>query len=140
MSHENVELHRRTTKAFNERDIEATIALSDPNIELHAMPAPRGGTYHGHNGLRAWHRDLEDAWGDEIRTEPEAYFDCGERTLFCGVLHARGGQSSVPVTMRSASVIQWRDGLAVYVKLYPSWEDAFTDLRISVDALEELAP
>jgi ketosteroid isomerase-like protein len=139
MSQENVDLHRRTTALFNARDIDGTIALSDPAIELHAMPAPRGGVYRGHDGLRAWHRDLEEAWG-EIRVEPEAYFDLGERTAGFFVLRARGEQSGARVTMHSASVVRWRDGLAVYTKLFADWDDALAELGISPDALEELAP
>ena len=36
---------------------------------------------------------------DELRVEPEAYFDLGEHTLTFEVLHARGRQSGVEVTM-----------------------------------------
>ena len=134
MSQENVELHRRTTALFNARDIDGTIALSDPSIELHALPAPRGGVYRGHDGVREWHRDLEGAW-NEIRAEPEAYFDLGERTAGFFLLHARGVQSGADVTMHSASVMHWRDGLVTYTKLYPSWEEALTHLGISAEAL-----
>jgi ketosteroid isomerase-like protein len=134
MSQENVELHRRTAALFNGRDIEGTIALSDPRIELHALPAPRGSVYRGHDGLREWHRDLEEAW-EVISVEPWAYFDLGERTAAFNLLHARGRQSGAEVTMHSASVVQWRDGLAIYTKVYPTWEDALTDLGISAEAL-----
>jgi hypothetical protein len=134
MSQENVARHRRTTDLFNARDIDRTVALSDASVELHAMPAPRGSVYHGHDGLRTWHRDLEEAWGDGIRADPKAYFDLGEHTAAFFVLHARGGQSGAEVTMRSASVVRWQNGLAVYVKLYPNWEDAIADLGISADA------
>jgi hypothetical protein len=137
---ENVELHRRSTEAFNVRDIEASIALSDPGIELHALPAPRGTVYHGHDGVRAWYRDVAEAWGDEIRAEPEAYFDLGERTAVFTVLHARGRGSGVQVSMQSASVVRWRNGLQVYVKLYPNWGDALAELGISKDMLEEISP
>ena len=139
MSQENVELHRRTTALFNARDIEGTIALSDPGIELHAMPAPRGGVYRGHEGLRAWHRDLEEAWG-EIRVDPEAYFDLGECTAGFFVLRARGAQSDAHVTMHSASVVRWRDGLAVYTKVFADWAEALAELGISSDAIEEISP
>lgn len=73
MSEHNVELMRRANEAFNERDIEKFISLCDPQIELHSAFAAVGGAiYHGHDGLRKWHRDLEDAWGQEIHLQPEA--------------------------------------------------------------------
>ena len=34
MSQENVELHQRAFDAFNRRDLDAFLALADPNIEL----------------------------------------------------------------------------------------------------------
>src|SRR2546430_934870 len=70
VSHENVEMHRRALEAFNAGDLEAFVALWDPEIEFHSTFAAVGGArYHGHDGLRRWHRDLEDAWGDGIRVE-----------------------------------------------------------------------
>jgi hypothetical protein len=70
MSKRNVELSRRYIEAFNSRDIEAFIAYCDPRIEFHSVWAVVGGAiYHGHNGLRSWHRDLEDAWGGGIRLD-----------------------------------------------------------------------
>jgi hypothetical protein len=74
MSRQNVELMRRIIEAFNARDIEAFIAYCDPGSEFHSLLAGTvgGAVYHGHDGMRSWHQDLGDAWGDEIRTEPEA--------------------------------------------------------------------
>jgi SnoaL-like protein len=93
VSEENVKLHRRGIAAYNARDVEAMIALSDPSIEFHSGMAVGSSVYHGHDGMRRWHRDLEDAWGDELRVEPEAFFDLGEHTLLFYVLHGRGRQS-----------------------------------------------
>jgi ketosteroid isomerase-like protein len=142
VSEGNVELARRTTDAFNKRDIEAFIALCDPQIEFHSTFAAVGGmtVYRGHDGLRLWWRDLEDAWGEEIRIEPEAYFDLGEHTLGFHVLHGRGRQSGVEVAMPAAAVTRWRDGLSVYIKAYARREDALKDLEISENALEPIAP
>ena len=78
MSERNVELNRRWIEAFNSRDIEAVIALCDPSVELDsAFAAIGGGIYKGHDGIRRYFRDYEDAWGAEIRVQPEAYFDLG---------------------------------------------------------------
>jgi hypothetical protein len=45
--------------------------------------------YHGHDGLRNYLRELEDAWGTAFRIEPDAYFDLGERTLALHLCTAR---------------------------------------------------
>jgi ketosteroid isomerase-like protein len=141
VSEQNVELHRRGMKAFNARDIEAFIALSDPQIEFHsAMTVPGGAVYHGHDGLRKWLGDLEDAWGDELRVEPEVFFDVGEHTLAFQVLHGRGRQSGADVALPVAALARWRDGLIVSFKVYAQREDALSDLGVSEDALEPIAP
>jgi ketosteroid isomerase-like protein len=140
VSEQNVEAHRRFVEAFNARDVERLIALCDQQVEFHSLFAAVGDTvYHGPE-IRRWHRDLEDAWGKEIRIEPESFFDLGEHTLAFNVLHGRGQQSGVEVAMPYAQVMRWRDGLIAYFKAYVDREDALQDLGVSEDALEPIAP
>ena len=141
MSRENVERHRRANDAFNGRDVEAYVALCGPAIDLHsAVTVPGGTTYHGHDGVRHWHRDLEDAFGQDLYIEPEAYFDVGEHTVTFHVLHGRGHQSGADVVMPAAHVCRWRDGLMVYFKGYSDREDALTDLGVSESAIQPIDP
>jgi ketosteroid isomerase-like protein len=141
MSGSNVELHRRTVEAFNAHDVEALIALLDADVEFHsAMTTPGGADYRGHDGARRWLGDLRDAWGDEFRIEPEAYFDLGAHTLCFQVLHGRGRQSGAEVTLSTAAVVRWRDGLTVHFRTYAHREDALSDLSISEDDLEPIDP
>jgi hypothetical protein len=145
MSEGNVELARRSAAAFNARDIEAFIAYCDPSIELHsalasAFEAVGGAVYHGHDGLRRWHRDADEVFGDEVRAEPEAYFDLGEHTLTFAVLHARGRHSGAEVGMPVATVARWHNGLMVYFNGYVHREDALRDLGVSEDELEPIEP
>jgi ketosteroid isomerase-like protein len=141
MSERNVELMRRFTEAWNSRDIEAISACCDTSIELHSIfAAVGGGVYHGHDGLRTYQRDLEDAWGDEIRAEVEAFFDLGEQTLTFYAMHGRGQRSGTEVKMPIAVVVRWRDGLLVYFKGYTDREEALRELGVSADELEPIAP
>jgi ketosteroid isomerase-like protein len=141
VSEQNIELHRRLVAAFNARDIEAFIAFCDPSIEFHSAFAAIGGAvYHGHAGLRTWHRDFEEAWGDDVGVEVEAYFDLGDDVLAFYLLHGRGRQSGAEVTMPNALVATWRDGLIVYFKVYAHREDALSDLGLRESALEPLPP
>jgi ketosteroid isomerase-like protein len=141
VSGDNIERHRRLVEAFNARDIDAFLAYCDPQIEFHSTFAAIGGAvYHGHDGMRRWHRDLEDVWGDDFRAEPEAFFDIGEHTVAVDVLHGRGRQSGAEVALPAAQVARWRDGLIVWHKAYAHKEDAFRDLGVSEDALEPIVP
>jgi hypothetical protein len=83
---------------------------------------------------------LEEALGDEIRVEPEAYFDLGEQTLAFVVLHGRGRRSGVETSMRLAQVMRWRDGLCVYWKYYVDREEALGELGVAEDDLEPIDP
>ena len=141
MSRENVELLRRLVTAYNTRDIEAFIARCDPGIELETAFAAVGGeVYHGHDGLRVWHRDVEDVWGGSVHLELEAFFDLGERTLLFYVLHGRGKHSGVEVAMPVALVARLRDGLIVHLKAYAHREDTLRDLCVTDDELEPIDP
>ena len=140
MSQANVELHRRNVELWHARDFEAFIATCDPSIEFHTEFSAVGGGYHGHDGLRKFLRDFEDAWGDAIRLEPEAYFDLGEHTLMFGNLHGRGQHSNVEVAMPVTQVARWRDYLVVYLKSYAHRQDALTELRVYDDDLEPIDP
>ncbi len=141
MSERNIELIRGTVEAFNARDIEAFVVYFDRSAELHsAFAAVGGASYHGHDGLRAYFGDFEEVWGDEIRVEPEAYFDLGEQTLGFLVMHGRGRPSGAEVAMPIASVLRWRDGLCVHFKSYAQREEALRDLGVSADELERVDP
>jgi ketosteroid isomerase-like protein len=141
MSESNVELHRRAIEAFNARDVEAVLALADSSLELHsAFATIGGGIYKGHDGIQKYFRDYEDAWGAEIRAQPEAYFDLGENTLFFFVMRGRGQRSGAEVAMTVTQVARWRDGLLAYLRSYMQREDALSDLGVSEDELEPIEP
>ena len=71
------------------------IALCDPSIVIQSVfGAVSGDIYHGHDGVRRWQGDLEEAWGEEIRVEVEAYFDLGEHALAFDSLHGRGRRAA----------------------------------------------
>jgi SnoaL-like protein len=140
VSEQNVQLHRRATDAFNKRGIDTLIALSDPSVEYHPLLSAIGTpVYQGHDGLRSWYRQLDDAW-EELRSEPEAYFDLGEQTLAFFVIHGRGRHSGAEVAIQGATVMRWREGLRVYAKTYAQREEALSELGVSEDELEPIAP
>ena len=138
MSEENVELHRGVVEAFNKRDVERIVSLCDPQIELHS--AVTASVYAGHEGVRRWHRDLQEAFGKEVWIEPEAYFDLGEHTITFHLLHGRGRHSGADVAEPFAHVHRWRKGLTVWFKAYAHQDDALTDLGVSTDVAERIDP
>jgi ketosteroid isomerase-like protein len=141
MPERNVELARRWVLAYNARDTEALTSCCDPRIEFHAVyAAVGGGVYHGHDGLRQFIRDVDDAWGDGSSLEPKTYFDVGAQTLAFYVFHTRGRQSGLETTMQLAQVARWRDGLCVYMRSYADRDEALAELGVSEDELEPIEP
>jgi hypothetical protein len=140
MSKSDVQLLHRWIEAFNARDVEAPIAYCDPSIEFRSVFAAVGGAvYHGHDGMRRYFRDLADAL-DEIRLVPEAYFDLGVHSLCFYVGRGRGQHSRAEVAMPVGIVARCRDDLIVYLKAYAQREDAMSDMGVSEDELEPIAP
>jgi ketosteroid isomerase-like protein len=54
----NERIVRQWAQAINARDVEAVVALSHPEIELHPMQIAVAGLYTGHDGVRAWIDDI----------------------------------------------------------------------------------
>src|SRR5215211_5885294 len=135
-----VERHRRLYQAFNARDVAGLIALCDPSIVIQSVfGAVSRAVYHGHDGVRKWQADLEEAWGGEIRVEVEAYFALGDHALAFDALHGRGRQSGAEGTLPGAAVTRWRSGQCVYFKAYADREEALGDLGVSKGSLEPIS-
>ena len=65
MSRENIELVRRAIDGLNRRDIEASLALFHPDVEIDwtRSRGPLQGVYRGHSGL-------ESLWNEFWTTSP----------------------------------------------------------------------
>ncbi len=140
MSARNVELTRRFVDAWNSRDVDAIIACCERRIEYHSTFAPVGGAvYHGHEGLRTYQQDLDDAWRD-IRVHPQAFFDLGDSTLADYVMEGHGRHSGAEIALPGWAAFRWRGGALVYMKAYTERTDALVDLGVTADDLEPIAP
>ena len=137
----NLDVVRGFIKAFNKHDIEALIAYCDPQIEFHSTFAAVGGAhYRDHDGMRRWHREMESAWGKEMRAELEALFDLGETVLVFALLYGKAKESGAEAVLPIAVVARLRDGLVTYYKAYGHRVDALEDLGVSETTLEAIAP
>jgi ketosteroid isomerase-like protein len=113
MSQENVELAYRAYDAFNRRDWDAFVLLSDPEIEIESRLVIMEGGYHGHEGLRRWWENFLGAFPD-YTCEVEELRDRGDVTLG----HIRGwghaAASDAPLVDPFWQPIRWRDGRCVW--------------------------
>jgi ketosteroid isomerase-like protein len=124
MSQENVELSKRVLDAWNRRDVEATIALADPEVVWHPVleETIEGQAYRGPAGLRQYYADLAEQ-GVESQGELAEFRDLGDRVLGLGRLSFK---SSVGVELDSevACIWKWSDGKCVEAQTWLSHAEA----------------
>jgi len=110
---------RRAYTAFDDRDAEGLIELSDPSIELSTVTgviAGRDQPYRGHEGIARYLEDIAATW-KRVDLQPERFYDLDQdRTLVFGrvrVWHERG-------FLDSSNAWLWtiREGKIASVRVY----------------------
>ena len=111
MSRENVELTYRAHDTFNQRDLDAFLALNDPDVEFtpYEVGVQGGEPYRGHGGIRGW---WEETFGvlPDLRSEIYEVRDLGDMTVVHGRLRGHGAGSGASFERTLWQVIEWRDG------------------------------
>jgi ketosteroid isomerase-like protein len=88
MSQENVEIVGRAVDAFNARDREQLLGLTDPEIEYRSPMEQR--TYRGIAGMQQYRDDVDTVLGD-FHTEEDRFLDAGgDRVLHLYRVLGRG--------------------------------------------------
>jgi ketosteroid isomerase-like protein len=119
MSRENVEQLRRAHDAFNRRDIDAFLALADPEVELTPLTVELEGvtSFRGHDGIRTWWNDLLTVFPD-FQTEIDEVRDLGAVTVARARLRGHGTESDAFFERPIWQVVQWRDERAVWWRTF----------------------
>ncbi len=137
MSLENVEIVREGFEAFNSGAIERILAFADPDFEAIVPPelSAEPDTYRGHEGIRRYFQSFQDAM-DEIRFEPERFWDAGSSVVADVRITAKGRQTAIPVVQRIAQVWRIRDGRALSVRSYVLLAEALQAAGLAEEALD----
>jgi uncharacterized protein len=117
MSQENVEIVRRMYDAWNQRDLESALALTDPEFEYINPPtAVEPGTRHGHDGLAEVARAQWEFFADS-ELEIQRIHDRGEEVLaHLGVARRMPGSDH---SIETQSLASWtiRDGKVIRAEI-----------------------
>jgi ketosteroid isomerase-like protein len=115
MSAGNVEVVRRWIEAYNRRDIEGLLELSDPEIEFRSIFAgiESGGAFRGRSGVYEYFTAIEDAY-QSFQVPPDDFLDAGAAVFLLAhaVWTGRGSGASdrtpifVAVWLRAAKVMR----------------------------------
>jgi ketosteroid isomerase-like protein len=115
---------RRAFDAFARRDLDALTEICAPDLEF--VPATlsvagREQPYRGVEGLRRYFDDVSRIW-QELRAEPEAYYEAGDRVAVVGRVYAWGVGQMIDAPIGWA----WRlrDGRLVHGQVFESRREA----------------
>ena len=130
MSQENVELVHQVFDAFNQRDLDAALALMDDDVEGFPRIAAIEGAYHGHEGMRRWRRNLLDAFPD-FTVEVGEVRELGDLTVAAVRLRGQGAGSDTPTEQAVWNVTRWRRGKSIWWRNFTTQEEALEAVGLS---------
>jgi ketosteroid isomerase-like protein len=132
MSQENVELVYRTADALNRHDIDAVLALCDPEVEFipRLVEVDGGGSYRGHDGVRSWWENLFGVWPD-FKSEVDEVRDLGDVTVARVRMSGQGIASEATTDQTSWVVTEWRDSKTIWMRVFQNETEAFDAAGLS---------
>jgi ketosteroid isomerase-like protein len=125
MSRTNAEICQALIDALNRGDVEACVADCHQEVEWES-PGVRvegGEPYRGHEGIRRYFADLDDAWRD-IRIDVDEMRDFGDWVLALGRTHVRGRAGGVDFDYEIGTLCELRDGRLVRARVYLDHDEA----------------
>src|SRR5215212_9648782 len=131
MSQENVELQRRYVDAFNRRDLDAFLALTDDDIQAIPRVGAMEGGYHGHGETRRMWTDLLGAYPDFSLEFYEVHDMGGNLTLGAARARGHGAGSDTPIEQVVWQVARWRRGRCFWVAHFDTRADALEAVGLS---------
>jgi ketosteroid isomerase-like protein len=122
-----VEAVRDVLDAVARRDLERLLELTDPEIEWQSFFALHGREYHGHDGLRRYLLDLEEAF-EYLRPLIGDLLDAGEVVVGLGRVQYRGRTSGVETESTAGWMFKFRRGKVLRFR-------AFRDPELALEAV-----
>jgi ketosteroid isomerase-like protein len=132
MSQENVERTYQGHDAFNRRDLEAFLALMDPDtVFIPYEVQVQGGTpYRGHDGMRAWWEESLEVLPD-LTAELYEVRDVGDRVFVSGRLRGHGAASGAAIERPIWGALEWRDGKQLSYRTFETKAEALEAVGLS---------
>jgi ketosteroid isomerase-like protein len=140
MSPENVEIVRRWNVAYNDRDFETLLELTDPDLEFRSVFVGVESVFRGHDGLREYFDGIESAYA-RFQIPPERFFDAGAAVLVKCRIEWRGRESGAEGTMPMAVAAWLKAGRIFHLESYPNLSEGFEAVGLSEqDAAQAASP
>ena len=124
MASANVELVRAIYERFRADDLDAALALLDPEVEVHDRPEiPDPQVHRGHEGVLTSLGVSQETF-DGLDLVPEEFLDAGDRVVVVFRFQGIGRESGIPIDERLVHVWTIRDGKAIRMEVRSDPDDA----------------
>jgi ketosteroid isomerase-like protein len=125
MSQEKVEIIHRLAAAVGRRDTETLIQLTSPEVEWHTSLSviSEGGAYHGHDGVRRYVTDLEDAF-KAFDAHIDDVLVVGDSAVAVGHVRYHGKASGVEQVQPLGWAVRFEGDRATYLRAFRDPEQA----------------
>lgn len=131
MSQENVDQHHRAAGAFSSHDLDAFLAICDPDIELISRHLQLDGSGHlrGYAAVRRWWETLLSVYPD-FTSEIDDVRDLGDVTVARHHFRGEGIKSGAAMEQTHWQVTKWRQGKAVWWRSCPTEAEALQEAAV----------
>jgi ketosteroid isomerase-like protein len=126
---DDIDVVKAVFAAFSQGDVDAVLAHAHEEIVFRPVTADYAGRtdpYVGHEGIRAYFRDVAAVWED-LRITPSEFRQVGETILVTGRVSARSPARLIAGS--SGWIWRLRDGKIVYGRVYASAAEAIAALE-----------
>jgi ketosteroid isomerase-like protein len=126
---------RLVLTAISERDSAVVLQLTHPEVEWRSFFAAlfESGEYHGHDALRQYFRDLDDAF-DVIRPEVLQLLDLGNVVVGVGRVCYRGRASGVETEEAAGWVFRFKEGKVISFRAFREPEKALAVVGLETES------
>jgi ketosteroid isomerase-like protein len=130
MSQQNVEIVRRWNAAYNRRDFETLMELTDPDLEFRSVFVGIESVFRGYDGLRAYFDGIDSAYA-RFEIPPERFVDAGAAVLVECRIEWRGNGSGAEGTLPMAVAAWLKAGRVFHLESYSNRSDALEAVGLS---------
>jgi ketosteroid isomerase-like protein len=133
MTSSGVDVAKGVLAAFEQGgfpDVDGWIGWLAEDVELRSaiVGGAEGNTYHGHDEVRRWAREVDEALND-LHLYADEFREVGDRVVAIGHVSARGGGSGLELDVPIAWVLTVRDGKVATMHGYLDTEAALEAAR-----------
>jgi ketosteroid isomerase-like protein len=128
----NVEQQYRAADAFSRRDLEAFLAICDPDIEVISRHLALDGSGHlrGHAAVRLWWDSLVGVYPN-FTSEIEDVRECGDLTVGRQLFRGQSNGSGTQMEQVAWQVTKWRDNKAIWWRSFSTEAEALEAVGLS---------